>query len=330
MEKIIIFDTAIATGNQGDDIIYNSTIDELRPITNSKYALRLGTHVMNYSPIQIYRMKSKNSAIVEFAKNSKYKFICGTNLLGGSLKRLVPQWQLNKSSRILYEDSVLVGVGSTKGNIAVDRYTEKIYKNTLSKNLIHSVRDDLTKEVLEKLGFKAINTGCPTLWGLTKEKSESIPVKKADKVIFTLSGHAHLADPHKDRIILDTIMKNYTEAFAWIQTIKDEEYIDSLNKNNHTIRKIYSLSNYTEILSAEDVDYVGTRLHGGIHAMNHGKRSIIIIIDHRARGIYETNKINAIERSEVENNLEAYINSEFKTNVVIQEDEINMWKSQFE
>lgn len=38
-----------------------------------------------------------------------------------------------------------------------------------------------TKVFLEEMGFKAWNTGCPTLWGLTPEFCTEIPSKKVIK-----------------------------------------------------------------------------------------------------------------------------------------------------
>lgn len=328
MKKVVVFDTAIGTGNQGDDIIYNSIIDEMGYILDKSYIMRYGTHVMNYSPIQMMRMNKKDNDKLGFCNESNYKFICGTNLISHSLKSLVPQWQLNPFNTQLYKDSILIGVGSTRAINEINKYTKKLYSQVLSHKYIHSVRDEQTKERLTQLGFKAINTGCPTLWCMSAEKCARIPTKKSDKVVFTLSGHKHLSDRKFDQQFIDIIKKNYKKVWAWIQTIKDEEYIDSLD-NTDNIEKIYSLNAYSKLLKEEDVDYVGTRLHGGIYAMQHEKRSIIVIIDHRAKGVYETNKINAIYRENVPIKLEELINSEIITNVVLPEKDIQEWKSQF-
>ena len=67
-----------------------------------------------------------------------------------------------------------------------DPYTRYIYKNIFSKEYIHSTRDEKTKIFLENNGFKAINTGCPTLWGLTDDLCKQIPCQRKKKVIFTL------------------------------------------------------------------------------------------------------------------------------------------------
>ena len=48
---------------------------------------------------------------------------------------------------------------------------------------------DYFKIYVEKeLGLKAINTGCVTMWMLTPEFCKSIPKKKADAAIITLTA----------------------------------------------------------------------------------------------------------------------------------------------
>ncbi|MEI3046520.1 MAG: polysaccharide pyruvyl transferase family protein [Romboutsia timonensis] len=66
-----------------------------------------------------------------------------------------------------------------------------MYSKILSKNYIHSVRDERTKRFVEELGYKAINTGCPTMWKFNDEFCKEVPTKKSDKVIFTLTDYSH-------------------------------------------------------------------------------------------------------------------------------------------
>ena len=86
---------------------------------------------------------------------------------------------------------------------------------------------------------------------------------------------------------------------------------------------------YDEYLTNNDSDYVGTRLHGGIYAMRHKRRAIILSIDERARAINAKNHLNCIEKKDI-HNLEDMINSSFPTSVVMDYEAINDWKSQFE
>lgn len=78
-----------------------------------------------------------------------------------------------------------------------------------------------------------------------------------------------------------------------------------------------------------NVDYVGTRLHAGIHAMNYRIRSIIIAIDNRAIEMARDFQLPIIDRVNIETDLRKMIQSDFMTKVKIPVDNINLWKAQF-
>ena len=78
-----------------------------------------------------------------------------------------------------------------------------------------------------------------------------------------------------------------------------------------------------------NIEYVGTRLHGGIYALRHKKRAIIISIDERARGISADTGLVTIEKNNLDR-LPELINSAFETKLNIPFDEIARWRAQFE
>lgn len=201
----------------------------------------------------------------------------------------------------------------------------------LNHDYYHSVRDERSKEYVEKaLGLKAINTGCVTMWMLTPEFCKTIPRKKAERVVFTLTGTTDKAivDP-EDQFLIDVLQRSYRDVYFWIQGDQDLLYLKQM-KNIEGINIIPpSLRAYDSLLSEDDLDYVGTRLHGGVYAMRHGKRAIIIAIDERAREINKGNNLNCIEKSDVPKELEKMILSEFSTEIDMPFDEISRWKEQF-
>lgn len=197
----------------------------------------------------------------------------------------------------------------------------------LSHEYIHSVRDERTREYVESLGLKALNTGCATMWMLTPEFCKTIPTKKTSRVVFTLTpNNSHHVE---DQFLIDTLIKNYQEVYFWIQGRKDNDYIKTFN-NTDSIKIVKpTLQDYTDILNSGDIDYVGTRLHAGIYAMRNRRRSIIVVVDERAREINKSNNLVCLEYDKLTSDLENLINSEFATDIHMPADKINQWKAQF-
>ncbi|MDQ0859288.1 polysaccharide pyruvyl transferase family protein [Bacillus sp. V2I10] len=320
MDNILLLDTSVGSLNKGDDIIMKCVKKQLAVKTKNSYVLTLPTHT---SPFHWYQV-ARNSYRVQVYSNSKYKFVGGSNLLTMDMLTHFPQWNINIFNSKPLKGSILVGVGAGKGT-KISGYTKMLYRKILSHEYVHSVRDERTKKILEDIGFKALNTGCATLWSLTPELCNEIPKTKSDSVIFTLTHHSQ--DTINDQLLIDTLNRNYKDIYFWIQDIKDLDYLNSL-KNIKKVKIVPpTIEDYENVLS-KDVDYIGTRLHGGIFAMRHKKRSIIISIDERASGMSESYNLNILDRKDL-TNLETMINSEIKTNVNVNFDVVNEWLNQF-
>ncbi|MFD0771222.1 polysaccharide pyruvyl transferase family protein [Bacillus sp. CGMCC 1.60114] len=320
MDNVLVLDTSVGSLNKGDDIIMKCVRYQLSDITKNAYVLTLPTHV---SPFHWYQV-ARGSHRVKIYSSAKYKFVGGSNLLTMDMLTHFPQWNINMFNYGPLKGSILVGVGAGKGN-KINTYTKMLYKKVLSHEYIHSVRDERTKKFLEEMGFKALNTGCATLWSLTPEFCTEIPTKKSDSVIFTLTHHSK--DPVNDQLLIDVLNKNYKNIYFWIQDASDLLYFENLN-NTENIKVVPpTIEAYEKVLNT-DVDYIGTRLHGGIFAMRHKKRAIIISIDERAKGMSETYNLNLIDRTDFDN-LEKMINSEIITDVKVNFEVVNQWLKQF-
>ncbi|SCI75852.1 polysaccharide pyruvyl transferase family protein [Diplocloster agilis] len=244
------------------------------------------------------------------------------------MKCRYPNWNVYPFNCKSYAGSVLVGAGSTgfASEHNIDRYSEKLFHSILSKNLIHSARDDRSKRILENMGFQALNTGCPTTWFLTGEFCKTINKNKSDRVVFTFTDY--LTDRKYDHLLIDRLRKLYEEVYFWPQGSKDYDYLMTL-KNTDTIAVIPpNICAYSELLGSGNIDYIGTRLHGGLFAMQHKVRAMIIGVDNRAKDMVETHNINYIAREQIEG-LEEIVNSTFETNVDIPVLAIQKWKEQF-
>lgn len=321
MDNILLLDTSVGSLNKGDDIIMKCVKYQLLGITNNRFTLTLPTHV---SPFHWYQV-ARRSNRVQIYSEAKYKFVGGSNLLTMNMLTHFPQWNINLFNYHPLKGSILVGVGAGKGN-KVNTYTKILYSKVLSHKYIHSVRDERTKVILEDMGFKAINTGCASLWLLTPEFCKDIPTNKSDDVVFTLTHHSR--EIEKDQFLINILNKNYKNIYFWVQDAKDLKYFRNF-KNTEDINIVPpSVEEYEKILNKK-IDYIGTRLHGGIFAMRNKKRSIIISIDERAQGMAETYNINTIHRDNFDH-LENMINSEIITNVNVNYEMVNKWLNQFE
>ncbi len=321
MNKILILDTSVASDNKGDDIIMECVRKELYPILKNHYELTLPTQVSPFHWYQVWR----NSYRLQSYANCDLKFIGGSNILCKNLLTHYPQWNINWFNCKPIMGSIGVGIGAGAGD-KTNWYTRKMYQRILSHDYYHSVRDERTKEYVESLGLKAINTGCVTMWKLTPEFCKTIPATKSDKVVFTLTMNSKR--DHRNQFLIDTLKENYHEVFFWPQGISDYEYLHQYDHIDGIIILPALKEAYGEFLTENDTDYVGTRLHGGIYAMRHGRRSIIIAIDERARGINASNHLNCIDINNL-SLLPDYVNSVIETRVMMDFDSINKWKEQF-
>lgn len=323
LRKIAIFDPSYGTLNMGDFVISNAARKEIEEITNGSFILAVGTH----NPVLKATQQIKSSKQKQFYKEADYKFLLGSNILKPNLFHLKNDWNISMIDSAPYKGVILVGAGFDGDSIKSNIYTRTVYKKILNKQYYHSVRDEKTKEFLEHMGLKAINTGCPTVWMLDEKHCSKIPHKKKDKVVFTLTDYR--SDRINDQKLIDILQKNYKKVSFWVQGSQDYNYFKSLHNTKGIEIISPSLEQYVNYLLNNDCDYVGTRLHAGIQAMRCGRRAIIIIVDNRARDMKKTYNLVTIEREDI-NSLDKLINSAIETNVKINKKAIETWKAQFE
>lgn len=323
MKNILLLNPAIGTDNIGDYIIRECVCKEMAQILRQAFVREIPTQMPAFHSYAIWR----NSFAVQNYATCDYKFIGGSNILAKDMRTHYPQWNVNIFNCKPLANSICVGVGAGAGE-HTDAYTTHLYRKILSHTFFHSVRDERSKRYVEDvLGLKALNTGCVTMWALTPEFCAQIPTKKADNVIFTLT--ARPGPDQRDQMLIDTLRREYDHVSFWIQGDKDEAYFHAFS-NTEGIEVIPPhKAAYDAVLLRDNIEYVGTRLHGGIYALRHKKRAIIISIDERAQSISMDTGLITIEKNDL-GRLPALINSEFETKLRIPFDEIARWKAQFE
>lgn len=323
MKKIVLFDTEQGSLNAGDFIINACINQEMAFLLDGQCIVRYSTHL----PISRFYQTFRKNVIYKTCRGADYRFLCGTNLFKNSLLRISPDWNINFTSCEYYQGSIAIGCGMDMNSRHSDAYTRYIYKKILTKDYIHSVRDERTKQYLESLGVRAINTGCPTMWALTPEHCAAIPRDKKANVVFTLTDYKQ--DPRQDKLLIDVLRRNYEKISFWVQGFHDYDYLTSLTQVEDIEIIPHDLEAYTQVLQRPDVEYIGTRLHAGIYAMRQGVRSIILSVDNRAEDLGDCYNIPILSRTNVGERLEEMLRSSFQTSITIPRENIALWKSQF-
>ena len=324
MENIVLFDPSIRSLNKGDEIIMKSAEKQLEHLFKGRYVIHSATH----APVVTFYQNTRRNPRMRFYDEAKYKFLCGSSMIWKNLFKPRPTFNVNWFNSMPYQNSIMLGCGIGQVNSKTNYYTKVLYSKILSKDYIHSVRDERAAEFVRSLGYEAINTGCPTMWGFTPDFCHEIPTQKADKVIFTLTDYSK--NPEKDQQLIDILKTNYNKVFFWIQGAFDKEYFDTLNNLSGIEIVDPTLEEYSSVLSLGNVDYVGTRLHAAMFALQHKVRTIILAIDNRTRAMNESYHLHVIERNEIKETLENMIRSDFTTEIAIKQENIQKWLGQFE
>ena len=321
---VALLDTSVASLNKGDGIIMDAVHREMDSAFEHDFVIDMPTHTVSFPPLKSF-MWSRAKAI----SSASIKLIGGTDIFWPNmLMRPNPLFNISFLNYRPFKGSIFCGVGmnSKKGSKKLNFYSKALWKRVLSRDYIHSTRDEATKEALESMGFKAINTGCPTMWGLTSEHCATIRHEKAPSVVTALSDKRN---PEADKGLLELLLKQYETVYFWPQGHHDYEYLVSLGLSDKVEVVNPSVSGYRSLLQTHDLDYVGPRLHAGVFALQHAKRSLILGVDHRAQTFAQEVGLPFEHRTNFEG-IERWIMQPYTTDIHMDFDAINAWKAQFE
>ncbi|VDG17570.1 hypothetical protein [Lactobacillus brevis] [Lactiplantibacillus mudanjiangensis] len=323
--SIFLFDSSVATGNLGDFIIMDAVQKQLNNIFPNSYFINTTTH----------DTIGKEAKMLQ--EEADYSFIGGTNLLTDRFKgRNRAQWKYGLRDMSV-QGSIGVGVGwqsYARYNRIIDiplKYAQKlIYSKALSHSYLHSVRDSYTQKRLSELGIDSINTACVTMWDLTPELLGSIPTKKADTVVTTITNYCNTPEymqAYKE--LMEILLANYSHVKLWIQAKDDVILFHNLDlKNANKVEFISPNLPAYDLTLNDEVDYIGTRLHAGIRALQHGKRTLIVELDNRAHEIGKDTNLLTVDFHDI-NQISNFINTDQVMDIHVPFDNINKWKAQF-
>ena len=350
--KIVRFDPTISTANQGDFIIRNAC----EHVLHDCFPVQLSVAVPVRDRLSKVSMKHVGSA--------DYAFVCGTNLLSSDMRRQ-RMWNIRLRDAVMMRCGalhkrellnfrlirekfqrthiILLGAGWYQYQDEPTGYTKRILKTLLDGQYLHAVRDEYTRQRLLKLEEKlhqrvvgqddAVTAVAKAIRrsrvGLTYDKWAQIPTHKAERVVTTLTDYR--SSPEQDAQMLTMLQKHYREVYVWLQAVEDYACLRQMDarvtQNLHLIQP--NLRDYTALLASGGIDYVGTRLHGGIHAMNMGCRSLILAVDNRASEIAKDTNLPVLPRGGNLDVLEERICSAWETQIDLPTTAIQQWKNQF-
>ncbi|HMF71117.1 MAG TPA: polysaccharide pyruvyl transferase family protein [Flavitalea sp.] len=314
--QIGLINPSIGTTNMGDFIIYESVYEHLRLMFPDSF-------LTNY-PSQIHTSYDAKQSMGE----KDALFVGGTNLLSSNMEEYY-QWRIDPMDmRYLKNKAVLMGVGWWQYQEKPNSYTQKLLKAVLSRDLIHSVRDSYTMNMLKSIGIEnVVNTTCPTLWNLNPQHCSEVPTRKASKVITTLTFYKK--NEVLDRRLLEILTEQYQQVYLWVQGVEDVSYMQKIFPDYRKITLIPpTIEAFNLLLADPEIEYIGTRLHAGVRAIQRQKRTLILAVDNRALEIGKDTNLNVIPIKEVERSYD-FIQHDYETAIRLPVKQITEWKNQF-
>jgi len=183
----------------------------------------------------------------------------------------------------------------------------------------------MTAERLAALGFRALMTGCPSMWSLTPDHCAAIPSTRAEDVVLTLS--TGVMDEALDGALVALLRRRYRRIWYFPQHWGDLTAL--LPHGWEQISPVPPRRDaYDALLRSSAVDYVGLRLHGGVRALQHRRRALILPVDHRATGMAEGTGLPIAAREDIDG-IEAWIDGDRPTRITLPSAAIAAWHSQF-
>lgn len=310
---ISVFDTRVSAYNVGNAIIMDGVEKYLRECFPKSFFIFLPY------------LDSIGLQSIKHLRKSDFIFFGGTNCLSSDF-RAYKQWGVDRTNVKFIKDVILMGVGWWQYQSLPTWYTRRLLGNVLHAELLHSVRDHYTANMLRNIGFQnVLVTGCPSMWMLTPEHCAGIPQYKSENVLVTLTDYNQARKLDFD--FARELARHYNKLYFWCQGAGDYQYIKSSGVVVETLAP--TLQELDQLLNSSlDIDYVGTRLHAGIRALQFRRRSIIIAIDNRAAEKGKDFNLPVIARGDLQSIVKT-IKGSFQTAVRIPIDEINAWRAQF-
>lgn len=302
-------DPSLGTANDGDQIIADAVSGELA---------RCGVH----DPIRLSTRRPWSRDELSAADECDLFVVGGTNLLASHPVRY-RQWHVGPHElKRQHGRVVLFGVGWWQYQSAPDLLARSLLRLLLRGDALHSVRDTYTRRQLAKVPRRFVDTSCPTMWHLPTTGTTRHGFR--GPVIATVTDY--LRHPVRDRILLHSLAERADRLLVWPQGSGDRRYITELGFADHCLGS--GLHALDQVLTDPDVEYVGTRLHAGIRALQRGVPAVVVAIDNRAREIAASTSLWTVSRNEIDT-LEAQLDDLDAWSLRLPTEAISRWRREF-
>lgn len=315
LDSVALFDPSIATRNAGDEIIAEAVQREVSALFPTAFVARLPTH--EGLGVRSWRM----------AHQARARIVAGSNILGPRML-FDRQWRIRPWDLAAVRGLRLMAVGWRGDDEAQNGVSDAFLRRLLARDGLHSVRDGQTLRCLAARGIhNVVNTGCVTMWRLDVSALRALPCHRAGRVVTTVNvGRRHPGD----EAVLEALLGRYAEVWLWPQGIDDLPWARELTVRYPRLTLVGpTLGAYDALLSGGDIDFVGNRLHGGIRALQHGRRALILGIDNRAREIARDTGLPIIDLDEGPEAVSAALDAPRRISITLPRAEIARWKAQF-
>ena len=312
--RISLFDVSVCSLNMGDQVITHNVRRALAEVRPQNQVVSLASH--DFMSFHSYRHLAK----------SQFAVVGGSNLLSSNMP-LYRQWKLRLLDPLVIPDTVLMGVGWWQYQKPPNAYTTWLLKRVLHSSALHSVRDEYTRTMLAQIGItNVVNTNCPTMWRLTDAHCAAINGTRSAGAVTTITDYNF--DKVEDLALLSKLLEHYETVHLWPQSARDLVIIRQLQADGKLegLQILPAdLDSYTHFLKENEVDYVGTRLHAGIHALNISRRATIVAVDNRAREISKDTGLHVLERGNLDI-LDEWIEGDRQPEITLNWEAINAFR----
>ena len=281
-----------ASDNLGDVVIFRAIARCLELLFPGEEICRISSH----EPLE-----ESHYAQIEA---SRMLFLGGSNLLSSDVLAY-NQWNFTTERRDYesprFQNAVLLGIGWWQYQHSPTPFTADFYRRVLSGSALHSVRDSYTAARLNDAAIpNAVCTGCPSMWSLDGVVSDRAASWTEDCLAMITDYYQNPAD---DDQFLRLALEHFSGTlFVFPQGVGDVDYLRSLPVYRNKQRRFHVLDHSLEkletFLDERRVTYVGTRLHGGIVAMNNGVPSLILAVDNRAAEMARDFRLPVVKRGD--------------------------------